>query len=312
MDTCEDEFYKVRRCKFIILQEDCPFGEKCVNAHSPDQLRPLPEAETVTAPHWQGKQVSIGIVEHTMFWDLPPPDTVCVICNRNTSLGNPFATKVWREDDPWEPPDEHGWHHPLHEALCDAFAEYLAVVVDRDRSDDLVSCVQQIALRRSLTVADTWYVQKLTRARIVWTLDSLLNLLFKGQHLRLMCHCRPHVRCHVEHIKTYLESKVSSMKVQQVISELSEPGVQCVDCMGGEWPGFKSNPEICETKNRHGSCWRVARAIDPDTMRMYCSQCWSQHARAMKDIAERALKDHPCSRLALGRCTAGENCQYKH
>lgn len=41
---------------------------------------------------WTAGQVSVGVVEHAMFWDLPPSGTTDVVCNRSLHHG---ATGAW-------------------------------------------------------------------------------------------------------------------------------------------------------------------------------------------------------------------------
>merc|ERR1712232_487547 len=95
VDTIPNEYYKIRRCKHVIMQDPCPKGASCPFAHAPEELHPAPDYEPGhLAPHWQGEAVSIGIAEHAMFWDLPTIGTMDVVCNRGTCLGNPFATKL--------------------------------------------------------------------------------------------------------------------------------------------------------------------------------------------------------------------------
>lgn len=281
-------WYKARRCKYIVLQERCRHGDNCGYAHSPEELRPPPEGdEHIAAPHWEGPLISIGIVEHAMFWDLSKPGTIDVVCNRSTCFGNPFAMQILCPDSELEVPDEDGWHLKLHEALCEAFKEYLAVLLDPNQ-EELMVCVRQIAARRSLTLAETWIIQNLTRQSLLESFAALDTFITQGHRLRLLCHCRPHVRCHAELIKGHLEERAC-----QLISHNDDNSIEVssarfakrakrLDCHGCEWPSLMDDGPSCGTK----SCWQVGRAWDPGSMQMYCAPCWSKHSMNMTAFAE--------------------------
>ncbi|CAL1129149.1 unnamed protein product [Cladocopium goreaui] len=122
--TWGTDLYKRRRCKAIVAQAPCSLGESCTFAHSAAELKAWPWQEKL-AEKWQG-QVSIGVVEHAMFWDLPRLGTTDVVCNRSTCLGNPFGACTYRDPEKQRPaPDENGWRVEEHEVLVAAFDQYL-------------------------------------------------------------------------------------------------------------------------------------------------------------------------------------------
>lgn len=276
-----DPYYKTRRCKFIVMQETCPYAENCEYAHSPEELRPLNgNWSYAVAPHWQGDAVQIGIVEHAMFWDLPQVGLLDVVCNRNTCLGNPFATRLYSEGEERAERDGHGWAIQMHEDLCVAFEEYLGVLLDPSSEEDLRVSASRIARKHSATLSDTWVAQRLRRSSVSWSLDSLARKVKGGQRLRLLCHCRPHVRCHTEFLKAHLE------KFAPARGNTSAPDMQSVgrvDHLGALWPGFGLNSQICQCKSQGWRCSRESRALDAGTMKMYCAQCWSKHSRDMSE-----------------------------
>merc|ERR1712232_1332342 len=132
------------------------------------------------AEHWQGSHVAIGIVERGLFWDVPPPGTTDVVCNRCTCLGNPFAYRRCAPDAPKSVADEHGWYPDEHEYLSAAFGEYLTAVLNNDSQDRLMDIVETIAEKRSLVLADTWIALKLWRRDIIRAINSLGQRIANG------------------------------------------------------------------------------------------------------------------------------------
>eukprot|EP00928_Gymnodinium_smaydae_P034686 TRINITY_DN24526_c0_g1_i2.p1 TRINITY_DN24526_c0_g1~~TRINITY_DN24526_c0_g1_i2.p1 ORF type:complete len:416 (-),score=74.07 TRINITY_DN24526_c0_g1_i2:144-1391(-) len=285
-------YFKVRRCKYVILEEACPFGNDCTYAHTPEELRvPSAAAEVdggVRAPHWDGSTICVGVAEHAMFWDLPPVGTVDVLCNRSTCLGNPFATRRYAPNEARPPCDSEGWVPVEHEELCAAFAVYLRAALDHadDAGASLLSVVESMAEERSLTLADTWVLQRPCRRDVQGAVQGLVERAASGERLRLLCHCRPHVRCHAELLKAELERRVQLATATSVSSgtgAADRAGATAgrVDAFGCAWPGLGLQAPTCAGRR----CWREGRALDPGSLRYFCSQCWSEYSNALKERA---------------------------
>eukprot|EP00439_Symbiodinium_sp_Y106_P076096 s1259_g15.t1 len=329
-----DDLYKTRRCKAIVAEAPCSLGEVCTFAHSAAELRPYPWPEPL-AEHWRG-QVSIGVVEHAMFWDLPPVGTLDVVCNRATCLGNPFGSCSYADPTQRPPVDAAGWCAGEHEVLVTAYDEYLQAVLSQDATTDLQEEVQRIAERRSLLLSDAWEKQDLKREDVRSALDALASQVSRGCFLRLLCHCRPYVRCHAESIKRYLDqfTKLDA----GVPTPLPNQGP--VDIEGRVWPSSAAS-ERCSIRTKRLTCTRAGRALDPGSMKSYCAQCWSYHSvvyfwpdwddvwpecfyrdgyvqcTAGVDDADRegdcAYVDRPlCSFYVRGCCKFGDDCWYRH
>eukprot|EP00927_Polykrikos_kofoidii_P080866 TRINITY_DN77864_c0_g1_i1.p1 TRINITY_DN77864_c0_g1~~TRINITY_DN77864_c0_g1_i1.p1 ORF type:complete len:323 (+),score=42.37 TRINITY_DN77864_c0_g1_i1:64-1032(+) len=276
---------KFLRCKSIVMEQTCRFGDGCAYAHSPAELQPTPEEwKKPIAAHWQG-QVSLGVVEHAMFWDLPPVGVVDVVCNRLTCLGNPFGGRKYGPGDVRAEADEEGWVPAEHVDLCDSFREYLSIVLDRnaDPDEDLAPVAERISAKRSLFLVDMWEAQHLKRADVLRAIDALCSRVSAGKSLRLLCHCRPHVRCHAELLKAHLDQYVPSVPLQPEENKMQVPG--SVDCLGCEWPGFGNSAPPCVGSTRSWSCGRSGRALDPGSLELYCAVCWSWHSVRAKRVA---------------------------
>lgn len=246
-------------------------GDACYYAHTPEELRRPSEPDvTASAAHWKGF-VSIGVVEQALLWDLPPYGTTDVVCNRGTCLGNPFATGVY--DTPPES-DSEGWVPKEHEDLCAAFGDYLGDLLERTSEEPLADMVCRIALARKVTIAETWMALSWERHDVLSALDTLSGRVAAGARLRLLCHCRPHVRCHAEALKAHLELSVTGSDSPR--PEETEP--RGLDIMGCVWPGFGDGAPMCAMRSRGWCCPREGRAQDPGNMQTYCAQCWSRHA----------------------------------
>lgn len=280
------DMFKTWRCKAIVMEEVCQYGEACICAHTPQELRPPPESlSKPVAAHWQGK-VSIGVVEHALFWDLPPVGVTDVVCNRTTCLGNPFGGREYGPSEERPPADDQGWVLEEHANLCDAFGEYLAAVLDRnaDPEENLVLVAERVSVGHSVFLSQTWEAQRLRRDDVLRALDELGRRVAAGQCLRLLCHCRPHVRCHAELLKTYLgqhtlpaSSDESGPTQRQPVPEDGN-----VDCHGCSWPGFGTPGPRCAGASSSWQCHREGRALDPGTLELYCAQCWSRHCIGAK------------------------------
>ena len=215
---------KTRRCKAVVVQAPCSLGSRCSFAHCAKDLRPSPWCNEVVE-HWQG-QVSVGVVEHAMFWDLPPVGTTDVVVNRSTCLGNPFGACMERCEC-----DAEGWRVQEHEQLVAAFDEYLQVVL-AEGSSSLEEEVRRIAAARQLQASEAWQLAPAERHEVRGALRALANLVAQGRRLRLLCHCRPHVRCHAVSLKGYLDRFASPLE-----PEPPELDPELVDVLGCVWPG---------------------------------------------------------------------------
>lgn len=273
-----EELYKTRPCRWIVMKGRCCYGAKCDFAHSPEELRlPPPSYRVPDAPHWRGAAVAIGIIEQALFRDAPPLGTTDVVCNRCTCLGNPFATRRYLPDEERPPQDDDGWRPLEHEELCTAFDKYLSEVLDgSSREEDLVSTVMRIAHEGSLTIADTWLGLHLKRPDVLGAINELGWRIAGGERLRLLCHCRPHVRCHTEYLKAHLDLQATSaaLTVTPAGDDVSDEtqNMRVADL----WPSFEGDGPRC------AQCGRQGRALDPGDMRMYCAFCWMQYADDMK------------------------------
>merc|ERR1712110_251875 len=97
-------------------------------------------------------------------------------------------------------------------------------------------------------------------------LDSAGKLIVKGKRLRLLCHCRPHVRCHCEYLKVYFDSVWgSSVPSFPALPENLEdfPDVP-------EWPGC--GPPDGPSCIQCGLRGQVT--LDPGCMKSFCCFCW--------------------------------------
>merc|ERR1712232_1460319 len=98
-----------------------------------------------------------------------------------------------------------------------------------------------------------------------------------GVRLRLLCHCRPHVRCHTEFLKAHIELRVQELaaigtRVPKQVSTLRSSLGGFTDL----WPDKIGDGPPCI------QCGRQARALDPKVFHMYCAFCWQQHAEAVQ------------------------------
>lgn len=328
------DLYKTRRCKAIIAQAPCSLGEYCTFAHTPSELRAWPWP-TEVAEHWKG-QVSVGVVEHAMFWDLPPSGTTDVVCNRSTVLGNPFGACSYASEGErakLAPADEQGWRVQEHEVLVGAFDRYLQVVLDTTSSKPLEEEVLRIAEEQSLQLSEAWLQYRPARAQVLKALESLASRVRGGQRLRLLCHCRPHVRCHAESLKRYLdqfalESASPSSPSRDRHDRSTAHGVP-TDLNGCLWPGTVPHAERCSVQTKQYVCQRDQRALDPETMKGYCAQCWSHHSRVYRWPAfedswptECYFEDYVpkwntngsaiCWYYQNGCCKFGDSCPFSH
>merc|ERR1711879_688295 len=122
-----------------------------------------------------------------------------------------------------------------------------------------------------MVLAKTWVVQHLTRTQFMSSLETFSKWIAKGRKLRLLCHCRPHVRCHTEFLKAQLELRAAELGWMP--DELTAP------IPYGRWQD--AWPDLCEscslqsfTPCATSGCGRVGRAIDPMDHRHYCTFCW--------------------------------------
>jgi len=264
------ELYKTRPCRWFLVNGSCSFADDCAFAHSADEWVLLPTALRVPAQgaaHWEGV-VSIGVVEQALF-EPYCPGRENIVCNRSTCLGNPFERKVY-QDEEIPPRDENGWRAEEHEDLCAAFDEYFTYVLGHHPGEEsLLPEVRRIASARSLALADTWVAQKLRRFHVRRALGSLERMLERGKRLRLLCHCRPNVRCHTEFLKAHLEMSSHAWRFP---SNLPDP---VVDWKAG-WPGPVGDGPKC------ANCEREGRAMDPKNLSLYCAFCWMLHGENLK------------------------------
>lgn len=270
------EFLRTRPCKFVVMEQSCPYGKECFYAHTREELRHTPASEAARrgsqAQHWQGARVAIGVVEQAMLWDLAPIGTTDVVCNRASCLGNPFATRIYEPGDIVPPADDQGWRRGEHQELCAAFSEYLAAVLgDALEDGPLLPLVTQMAQSKGMSLAETWLAQTLTKVDVRSALAGLESMLCAGDRLRLLCHCRPFVQCHTEFLKAHLEARV------EVLCCAAAPAVAPSGPIG--WPDFLDGKgPVCAKE----SCGRVCRAMDPLNRNMFCTLCWIQHSEKLK------------------------------
>ncbi|CAJ1355752.1 unnamed protein product, partial [Effrenium voratum] len=220
-------------------------------------------------------------------------------------------------------------------------------VVLRESSGELLEEVQRIAKARSLLLSDAWELQALKREDVRRALELLVGEVSKGQRIRLLCHCRPHVRCHVELIKQHLDRFLP-----QQIAPGSTFKEELVDIEGRVWPGsvpdavprptfhFRglscgipaTTEEQCSIRTAAFSCTRDSRALDPGTMKGYCAQCWCHHSKVCRwpdfhdewptetyqdEYAPTSNGDSGnarpmCSFYWRGCCKFGDTCWYSH
>lgn len=275
------ELLKTRPCRWYAVNRRCGYGDDCAFAHSAEELRPTPSYyRSPDAPHWCGDAVSIGVLEMALFTDLAPPGTLDVVCNRCTCLGNPFAARWYAENEERPQCDEHGWSPKEHDELCSAFDEYLTAVLSTESQEELCNVVKRIARKRSLAVSDCWSVQSLRRDDVCAALQAMELRAHAGVRLRLLCHCRPHVRCHTEFLKAHIEVKVGMLAGSPVPQEAEE----CRRSLKGfkdHWPSLHGDGPAC------AQCGRQARAMDPHSLQLYCAFCWQNYA---DNLQRHALK----------------------
>ena len=60
----------------------------------------MPSVHPIPSPKTCEGQVSIGVVEHAMFWDLPPLGTIDVVCNR--ALGVYYSIGIFFREPSWK------------------------------------------------------------------------------------------------------------------------------------------------------------------------------------------------------------------
>merc|ERR1712187_43642 len=135
-------------------------------------------------------------------------------------------------------------------------------VLDGSSGEDLVATALEIAAGRSLSLARTWIMQKVTRTAFIAALESLSRRIAKGGRVRLLCHCRPHVRCHTEYLKAHLE-----LQATPAIGVGPHAGAkQAAETQGTNvtslWPSFDGDGPRC------AQCGRQGRALDPGNMNM--------------------------------------------
>lgn len=324
------------------MQETCADGDTCYFAHSGAELRPNTAFDRdEAAEHWMGTHVSIGIVERALFWDVPPLDTADIVCNRCSCLGNPFGSRIYRPDEEMPPKDEKGWCHGEHQYLCESFAEYLDAVLDTDSEDTLEQITRRLCKARSLTLAETWVAQELERRDILRGLENVKKRMINGQRIRLLCHCRPFVRCHCETLKLHLEKCIEKGS-DECQFQVDTPWEERMSILAGlrhehmrtcPWPGSKDFGPECAAKK----CTRSGRAYDPGSNTIYCAQCWAQLYKDLQWMAERIQKGQPhqwsdtrqqkpqrdftepkpgtgppCRFFKLGYCKYGEHCYFTH
>ena len=101
--------------------------------------------------------------------------------------------------------------------------------------------VSRIASERQLQPSEAWQLAPAQRHEVRGALRALERLVRQGRRLRLLCHCRPHVRCHAVSLKAYLDRFV-------VDAPAPEPLVQdpeLVDVLGCIWPGTTEQARAC-------------------------------------------------------------------
>lgn len=274
-DALPHDLHKTRPCRWFLMDGKCYHGERCVFAHTREEWRPLPQSRRApSAKHWRGPMVSIGVVEQALFSPPALPPVTDVVCNRCTCLGNPFAVRIYGAGETPPSRDSDGWRAEEHEDLCAAFDEYLALLLDGDDGIDLATEVQRIASERRLLLADTWLAQGLRWRDVRMALRDLEERVAQGERIRLLCHCRPHVRCHTELLKAHLELHFTlrGLPVPSAVEEVVQ------DFRDG-WPGLAAGDDVRCSK---GQCLRRGRAHDPLDMKPYCVFCWMRHADSLK------------------------------
>lgn len=321
---CPEDMVKTRPCMWLINDGACKYGESCVFAHSREELRaPPPSKRTPKMQHWSGDIVSIGVVELAMSSEPPPLGVLDVVCNRCSCLGNPFAYRVYGSGEERPPKDADGWCAAEHEELCSAFNEYLAVVLGEDGCDeealaeaDLTSLAKRIADRRRLTISECWLVQCWRLCDVRKALAGLEARIAGGIGLRLLCHCRPHVRCHTEFLKAFLEVRAAQNgrceRRYAQFAELREQLQHEIDL----WPSSEGKCSRCVR------CSRQSKVMDPGMAKVYCSCCWLKfvddlHWRAKK-VKEGCTEELSTSKVLcryfnseIG-CIRGVSCAFSH
>eukprot|EP00746_Dinoflagellata_sp_MGD_P151531 gnl/MRDRNA2_/MRDRNA2_83107_c0_seq1.p1 gnl/MRDRNA2_/MRDRNA2_83107_c0~~gnl/MRDRNA2_/MRDRNA2_83107_c0_seq1.p1 ORF type:complete len:492 (+),score=66.34 gnl/MRDRNA2_/MRDRNA2_83107_c0_seq1:67-1476(+) len=286
-DAFQCGWSKVRPCRFIMMQGECRFGETCHYAHSPDELRPLPASARLAhnpAPHWRGHAVSIGVVEHFFFRDIPTTDFINVVCNRASCLGNPFFKRIFDPDEEPYRQDSHGWCPQEHTDLCAAFAEYLEVVLrpGADPDEYVTHISGEIAQRRKLGSADKFspVLCRLKRRDVLRALDNVKQEVSAGKRVRLLCHCRPFVACHTEILKAYFEKFAPPREPETIDESHRDETLEECEARRSKWPTFDGSEPQCAL------CWKMAWAVDPGRMHPYCCTCWAQFANDIKSEAD--------------------------
>lgn len=289
--TVPPEVHKTRPCRWWCTRGKCNFAEHCIWAHQKDELRQLPQSQRLPdVPHWRGQGVTISVVEHALFSDPPPEGTIDILCNRCTCFGNPFAGIMVGPDEEKEPLDKYGYRASDHEALCEAFDEFLNAVLDGRSGENLIETACSIASSRSMVLAKTWVCQQITRTSFLESLERFSERIVAGTKLRLLCHCRPHVRCHTEYLKSQLELRAqqlgwlppAEMQASNSYERWEEAWPSYCD-----WSSDTGNPP-CASKG----CDRQGRALDPKDSQWYCTFCWMQFADyLLTEVKDKKFKE---------------------
>merc|ERR1711871_1373142 len=101
--------------------------------------------------------------------------------------------------------------------------------------------------------------QQPSRAAILASLEDLSKRVARGDRLRLLCHCRPHVRCHTEYLKAHIELRATELGWDPTGNMHPAAPVDAYSRWEEVWP-LPTNGEgfLCAAL-----CGRIARAMDP-------------------------------------------------
>jgi len=129
-----------------------------------------------------------------------------VPCDRKTCLGNPF------------PMGTDGHDERYRDAVCDAYARLLQQLLSQPQAVDVHRIAAEFGLR-----VDSRFLS-FDAPRVLAELQSLAHRVAEGEHLQLLCWCRPK-RCHAESIAAAL-LQMSTSPITPTVPSLhtAQPG----------------------------------------------------------------------------------------
>merc|ERR1711971_732000 len=110
-----------------------------------------------------------------------------------------------------------------------------AAILDSDSNESPSQIVHRISHARALIPAWSWMELKLGKWNVLQAIENVGRRVANGQRVRLLCHCRPWVRCHTEILKQHFEGRYVASSGTG--NNLSEPRVGHEHLKTNPWPG---------------------------------------------------------------------------